>query len=160
MSDSPHSPSAEALQRMKAIMDFTPQARALGVEVMRIEEGRVWGRVPYRAELVGDPETGVIAGGVVTTLLDQLCGAAAVLAQQHPTSVATIDLRIDYMRPAEVGADILADAQCYKLTRHVAFVRAIAYERDPDDPIAHATATFMLDSSTGRGAQLYKAKAK
>jgi len=158
MSDTPHQPTADALQRMKAMMQFTPQARALGIDVTRIEEGRVWGHVPYRTELVGDPDTGVIAGGVVTTLLDQLCGVAAVLAQAHPTSVATIDLRIDYMRPAEVGHDVQAEAQCFKLTRHVAFVRAIAYDRDAADPLAHATATFMLDSSAGRGAQIYRGK--
>jgi uncharacterized protein (TIGR00369 family) len=148
----PTDPTNEALARVSAMMNFTPQARALGIEVTRIENGRCWGRTPYRAELVGDPDTGVIAGGVVTTFLDQLCGVAAVAAQATPTSVATIDLRIDYMRPAEPGRDVLAEAHCYKLTRHVAFVRAVAYETNPDDPIAHAVAAFMVDSSAGRSA--------
>ncbi|HWA01674.1 MAG TPA: PaaI family thioesterase [Caulobacterales bacterium] len=148
----PHLPSDEAMQRVKAMMQFTPQAQALGLEITRIADGRVWGHAPYRAELVGDPDTGVIAGGVVTTFLDQLCGVAAVVAQTHPTPVATIDLRIDYMRPAEPGRDVLAEAQCFKLTRHVAFVRAVAYDAHANDPVAHATATFALGAN-GKRAQ-------
>lgn len=140
----------DVLGRVAAMMQFTPQARALGLEVTRVDAARAWGRAPYRGELVGDPDTGVIAGGVVTTFLDQLCGVAAVSALGAPTSVATIDLRIDYMRPAEPGRDLLAEAHCYKVTRHVAFVRASAYEENVDDPVAHAVAAFMLDSSAGR----------
>ena len=105
-----------------------------------------------RPELVGDPDTGVIAGGVVTTLLDSACGWATAAALTEPTSIATLDLRIDYMRPAEPGKDILATAHCYKLTRSVAFVRAVAYDVDPSDPVAAAQAAYMLDSNAGRGA--------
>lgn len=152
MNDQPSfSASEDALARVAAMMQFTPQARALGIEITKIEAGRVWGRVPYREDLIGDPERGVIAGGVVTTFLDQLCGVAAVAAMAEPTSVATIDLRIDYMRAAEPPRDVLAEAHCYKLTRSVAFVRATAFEDTPDNPIAHAVATFMVNSSAGRG---------
>ncbi|MES1199204.1 MAG: PaaI family thioesterase [Pseudomonadota bacterium] len=151
MSD-PHSPSDEALARVNAMMQFTPQARALGLEVTRIADGRVWAKAPYRTELVGDAESGVIAGGVVTTFLDQISGVAAVVAQAVPSPVATIDLRIDYMRPAEPGRDLMAEAQCYKLTHHVAFIRAVAYDADKSDPVAYATATFALTAPTKRAA--------
>ncbi|MBS0384886.1 MAG: PaaI family thioesterase [Proteobacteria bacterium] len=123
---------------------FTPQAQALAMEVTKVARGRAWGRVPYRPELIGDPDSGVIAGGVLTTFLDQLCGAAAILAMDAPTVVATIDLRIDYMRPARPGRDVLADAHCTKLGRNIAFVRATAYEDAPDNPIAHASAAFAI----------------
>lgn len=136
--------AAEVLDRAKMMVRATPQAHALGVEITEIEGGRVRGRAPYRAELVGNPETGVIAGGVLMTLLDQLSGTAAVVAMAQPTAVATIDLRIDYMRPAEPGRDILAEAKCIRLTRNVAFVHAVAFEDSPDQPIAHAAATFMI----------------
>lgn len=134
----------DLLERAKAMVQFTPQARALGIELTEIDGARVRGRVPYRAELVGDPDTGVIAGGVLTTFLDQISGVAAVMAMTAPTAVATIDLRIDYMRPAEPGRDIHAEAQCIRLTRSVAFVRAVAFEDNADNPIAHAMATFMI----------------
>ena len=108
-------------------------------------------KIPYRPELVGDPDTGVIAGGVVTTLLDSACGWATGLALKEPTSIATLDLRIDYMRPAAPGKDIFATAHCYKLTRSVAFLRAVAYDVDAADPVAAAQAAFMLDANAGRG---------
>jgi len=163
MSDEPTSyasPSDDPLQRVRAMIQFTPQAKALGMEVTKIEPARVWGLVPYREEFIGDPETGVIAGGVITTFLDTLCGTAAVAAMEHPTTVATIDLRIDYMRPATPKRDVLAEAHCYKLGRSVAFVRAVAYDETPDNPIAHVAAAFMVNSNNGRkfGANLRKKK--
>ena len=140
----------------------TPQAKALGFTTLEIGGGVAILKVPYRLEIVGDPETGVIAGGVVTTLLDHASGQAVHAAMTSWTSIATLDLRIDYMRPAQPGRDVLARAHCYKLTRSVAFVRAVAYEDDPDDPIAAAQAAFMLDSSGGRkaGANLKPARDK
>jgi len=161
MSDtSGYASGEDALARVRTMIHFTPQARALGMEVTRIEPARVWGRVPYRPEFVGDPETGVIAGGVITTFLDTICGTAAVAAMQKPTTVATIDLRIDYMRAAEPGRDVLAEAHCYKLGRNIAFVRAVAFEHDPDNPVAHVAAAFMVNANAGRkmGANLRKKK--
>src|SRR3954465_6183732 len=128
----------------------SPQARALGFQTLEIGDALAILKVPYRPEIVGDPETGVIAGGVVTTLLDHASGQAVHAALSEWTSIATLDLRIDYMRPADPGPDGPARAHCYKLTRSVAFVRAVAYEDDPDDPVAAAQAAFMLDSSAGR----------
>lgn len=150
-----------ALERVQTMTKFTPQAQALGIELTRFEPGRIWGNVPYREELVGDPETGVIAGGVVTTLLDHASGQAVHAAMATWTSIATLDLRIDYMRAAEPGLDVMARAHCYKLTRSVAFVRAVAYDRDPEDPVATGQATFMLDSSAGKkaGANLKPSRA-
>ena len=136
--------AADILHRAQQMVQATPQAHALGVEITAIENGRVRGRAPYRADLVGDPDTGVIAGGVLTTLLDQISGTAAVAAMAEPRAVATIDLRIDYMRPAEPGRDILAEAHCIRITRNVAFVRAVAFEDSADNPIAHAASTFMI----------------
>jgi uncharacterized protein (TIGR00369 family) len=130
-------------------MARSPQASALGLEVVSFDPALIL-KIPYKAELVGDPDTGVIAGGVVTTLLDFACGWATALALTEPTSIATLDLRIDYMRPSRPGLDIHATAYCYKLTRSVAFLRGVAYDEDAADPVAAAQAAFMLDSNAGR----------
>ena len=129
----------------------SPHAAALQLETLSIDPSGAVLRVPYHEQLVGDPETGVIAGGVVTTLLDHACGQAVHVALKEFQTIATLDLRIDYMRPAEPGKDIYAKAYCYKATRSVAFVRAVAYDDNPDDPVAAAQAAFMLNSSAGRG---------
>lgn len=148
----------DALERVRAMTRWTPQGRALGIEVTKLEGAKVWGRVPYKPQLIGDPETGIIAGGVITTFLDQLSGMAAVLAMREPTTVATIDIRIDYMRGAVPGRDVLAAAHCYKIGKNVAFVRAVAYEDSADNPIAQAASAFMLNTQQKFGANLREKK--
>jgi uncharacterized protein (TIGR00369 family) len=131
--------------------DATPQAAALGFRLVSVEPGVATMAVPHAQKLVGDPQTGVLAGGVVTTLLDHVCGLAVssrLIAEKGGFSpIATLDLRIDYMRPAEPGLEIIAQAHCYKLTRSIAFVRAVAYDRDETDPVAAAQAAFSLTAA-------------
>ena len=143
-------PTDPKLSPLAGRLSISPQSRALGLQLVATDPDVIL-KIPYRADLVGEPDTGVIAGGVVTTLLDLACGWATALALKELTSFATLDLRIDYMRPAEPGRDLLATAHCYKLTRSVAFLRGVAYDADPSDPVAAAQAAFMLDSNAGRG---------
>jgi uncharacterized protein (TIGR00369 family) len=126
----------------------TPQAAALQFRLVSVDATGAAMAVPWREDLVGDPETGVMAGGVITTLLDHVCGlsvSCAVIAADGgfmEFGMATLDLRIDYMRPAEPRREVIAMARCYKLTRSIAFVRATAYEDDEADPIATVQAAF------------------
>jgi uncharacterized protein (TIGR00369 family) len=120
-----------------------PYARALGIELISQDpRGHCVLRLPWREDLVGDPATGVLHGGVITGLLDTL-GAAAVLARMIPLQ-ATLDLRIDYLRAAAPRVDLLGDAECYRVTRHVAFVRGFCHQGDPQRPVANLTAAFIL----------------
>jgi len=108
-------------------------------------------RVPYRADLVGDPDSGVLAGGLVTALLDHIGGMAVWVAMDAFRPIATLDLRVDYMRAAEPGRDLLAQARCYRLTPSIGFVRAWAFEDDPSDPVAAAQAAYMVSDETNAG---------
>ena len=123
---------------------------ALGFAFEGLEGDRVRIRVPWRDDLVGDPDTGVLAGGLVTTLLDHVGGLAVWVALGGFRPIATIDLRVDYMRAAEPGADLLAEARCFRLTNSIAFVRAWAFETDPTDPVAAAQAAYMVNSDGDR----------
>jgi uncharacterized protein (TIGR00369 family) len=140
--------SPEALREIaRNMVETVPQASALGFKLRSIEPSRGSILTPWREDLVGDPDTGVIAGGVITALLDHACGLAIISTaadSKTPLSTATLDLSIDYMRAATPRADIIAEAHCYKLTRTIAFVRAHAYDADPADPIATAQAAFIL----------------
>jgi uncharacterized protein (TIGR00369 family) len=124
---------------------FVPHAAALGLTLVETGKGRGVMSVAWREDLVGDPETGVIASGVVTALLDHTCGLACNAVHETPQPIATLDLRIDYMRPAAPRTGVTAEAVCYKLTRSVGFVRASAWDVDPADPVATAQASFMLN---------------
>jgi uncharacterized protein (TIGR00369 family) len=129
----------------------TPFAIALGAEMISVETGKVQMRLPYSEKLIGNPDTGVVHGGVITGFLDQSCGMAVGSTLKEPRAFATLDLRIDYMKPAKPLADIVFEGTCMKLTREVAFASARAFQESREDPIAIATATFMFTSSVAQG---------
>ena len=101
-------------------------------------------RLPYAPRVVGNPETGVIHGGVITGFLDHCCGISVASALRNPMPFATLDLRIDYMKAALPHADIFFEAECLKVTREIAFARGLAFQGKPGEPIALCTGTFML----------------
>jgi len=151
MSDRSSDERRALLERINRQFEVSvPHNRALGVELLELSDGEARARLPWAPHLVGNPETGVIHGGVITSLLDACCGAAVFQALPEPTSIATLDLRIDYMKPATPKADVSSVSRVIKVTRNVAFVRATAYHDDEDDPIATATATFMLGTPAFR----------
>lgn len=137
----------------------TAQSVALGIEAV---EGDCAMRAPFRADLVDDVETGGLANGVITTLLDQTCGMAVSMARregepgdaafQRFGAMATLDLRIDFMRPAKPGRDVVGQAECYRIAGGVGFVRGLAFEDDPADPVAAVQAAFMLTEPPPAGA--------
>jgi uncharacterized protein (TIGR00369 family) len=122
----------------------SPHMAAVGLDLLSMDENGLVGKVPHRSEFVGDPDTGVVHGGIVTVLLDSLSGMCIIPALDEMMMMATLDLRIDYLKPAAPRQDIFARALCYKTTRNIAFTRGIAYQGDIDDPIAHAAGAFML----------------
>jgi uncharacterized protein (TIGR00369 family) len=126
------------------LMEVVPHTRALGTRLITCADGHASGEQPYDARLIGDPDSGVIAGGVVTTLIDSLCGLAVLSKLRTFQRVATLDLRVDYLRPATPQQTLHCTAECYRVTRHVAFVRATVHDGDAANPLATASATFML----------------
>lgn len=118
--------------------------RALGVVYHARGDDWVELALPYAAHLVGDVASGVIASGPVITLLDQATSAAVWLRRGAFLPHATLDLRIDYLRAATPGNTVIGRGECYRLTRSIAFVRGVAHDGDPDDPLAHVAGTFMV----------------
>jgi uncharacterized protein (TIGR00369 family) len=138
------------LRMARAFSRAVPHNQALGIQVRVLSAEEVIFELPYDVRLVGNPDTGTLHGGVITALLDATSGAAVFAALTEPVPIATLDLRIDYLKPAEPHKSVIGKASCYKMTRNVAFTRAVAYQGDPEDVIAHSVGTFMLSTRQGR----------
>src|SRR6476619_6137917 len=118
-----------------------------GLQLDRAAPGEAWSSLPYRPVFVGDTETGVLHGGVVTAMLDESCVMAVELALDGTRAIATLDLRIDYQKPAIAGLDVRAHSICTRVARSIAFVHSTAYQVSEDDPVATATACFMIGAN-------------
>lgn len=140
--------SASKTKMAQQFIEAIPHSKVLGMELVSIDEGVAEISMPYNEQFIGDPETGVLHGGVLFALMDTCCGAAAMSHPESSVLTATIDLRIDYMRPATPGQRILARAECYHVTRSVAFVRATAMDEDGARPVATASGAFTVEGGT------------
>lgn len=131
---------------------FVEVARKLGhgcaLELQYQDSGPDWLALslPWREELVGVPETGVIATGAIVSLIDTASGGSVWMKLGRFRPIVTLDLRLDYMRPALKGETVIARCECVKITRQIAFVRGIAHGGDETRPIAQSAATFMFSS--------------
>ena len=128
-------------------------SQALGLRVTSLGDGKAAIEMPADPGLVGDLATGIPHGGAVTALMDTCGGAAVMCHPQASPLTATLDLRIDYMRPANAGQTITAYATCYHVTRSVAFMRAEAFDEDPNRPVATATGAFTVDRAATKPMQ-------
>ena len=132
--------------RISLLKQFIPElkhCKLLGITVDDIGKGFITLCLPYSTSIIGNPETGVIHGGALTTLMDTACGFSAISSLSEAAIAPTLDLRIDYMRAAEPGRPVFGHAEVYRTTRNVLFSRGVAYQESMDKPIAHCTATFM-----------------
>ncbi len=130
----------------------TALSLALGFETLTDKPATM--RAPFRADLVGDPAEGGLAGGVIFALLDQTCGMAISMAlrgraeaegrELRMGGMATLDFRLDHIRAPRPGAAVTAEAECLSLAGDVAVVRGWAYDAARSDPIAAAQAAFMI----------------
>jgi uncharacterized protein (TIGR00369 family) len=130
----------------------TPHMREIGARITAVAPSRGSMTLPARPEWVGDPLRGQLHPGALTVLADSACGLAVGAALKERAPYATLDLRMDYLRPAGPELDVHCDAHCFRLTRNVAFVRGEVYQADREQPIAVAQASFMLSTPGGKRA--------
>lgn len=120
-----------------------PHCGALGQVIEEVGRGRVRVRQPYADFLLGDAERGLIHTSVQLSLVDSGFGAAILSALDAPEPIATIDLRMDYHRPAVAGQDLILEAEVDRIARQIVFVSGRVWQNDAEQPTALARAAFM-----------------
>ncbi len=133
----------------RAFAAHIPFNNALGIALVALGDAHATQRLPPDPRWIGDIDAGTIHGGVITTLLDSCCGAAVFMALENPVFMATLDLRVDFLQPADAQRALQGRADCYRLNRQVGFVRCSAWQDDPDDPVAVGAATFAIGTPHG-----------
>lgn len=123
--------------------DRLPFNRFLGIEVAALRRGFCRLELPFRDELVGDPDRPALHGGVLSTLVDTAGGAAAMSMIDSPGDrVSTIDLRVDYLRPGNLER-LAAEATVSRMGNKVACVDVRCFHpSDPDRLIVTAKAVY------------------
>ena len=146
MTDPRKSGDAFDPERFMSFVRTLGHGGALGIDYRG--HGADWAELslPYRPELVGMPESGIIASGPIISLMDMATSLSIWIKLGHFRPQATLDLRVDYLRPATPGMTIIGRGTCIAVTRSVAFVRGTAHDGDENDPVASVTGTFMVTS--------------
>ncbi len=131
------------MARAARFLGLIRHMNVLGMEVKEASEQSLTIELPYNESHVGNPSTGVIHGGVLTTLMDSACGIIMVNALPDVELCPTLDLRVDYVRAAEPHKSIFAFAEVYRITRNVVFTRCTVHQGNIKEPVANCVATFM-----------------
>lgn len=117
----------------------------LNLQIERSEPDGVQLRMPHNPEFCVDEDGTLLHGGILTALLDSAFGLANFLAVENLDTMATLDLRIEYLSPAQSRADVIVFAECYRQTRHVVFNSGRVWFDTPGQPeIARGSATFSI----------------
>ena len=119
-----------------------PFNKLLGMRVRSLDTGRCVIEVPIHDQLVGDPTRPALHGGVLSALADAAGGLAVFSALPRGDTTSTVDLRIDYLRPAKVEGELLAEAALMRLGNRVAAADCIVHQGDREHPVAVCRAVY------------------
>lgn len=153
MTRTPEEAAAGQRRFIQRFMDGVPHLKLLGIGYR--DHGNDWAELemPFAPQQVSDPDYGIIASGAIFTLMDNAAGFAVLVARGTPALHATLDMRLDYLRAPAPRATVIGRAECYRLTRQIAFVRGVAHDGDPANPIANMAGTFMFTAMPDAAAE-------
>jgi len=135
--------STEAWRRaLSRFVHMLPHTRELGIEVLAVDADGVRMRLPWCDDLLGDASRGLVHGGVLTMLLDSVCGSAVLRGLPAPEVCPTLDLRVDHFRPAVAGLALHAEARVIRVTPSVVFTEGVLWQ-EAGRPVARGIGNFV-----------------
>ncbi|RMG18917.1 MAG: hotdog fold thioesterase [Planctomycetota bacterium] len=115
----------------------------LGLRLREVDRGRVLAELPFRPEFIGNPFRPALHGGVISMLADTVGGASLYTLTDPGDQLATIDLRVDYLRPGR-PEDLLAEGQVVRWGNRVGVSSIAVHHPGDDEPIAVAKGVYNI----------------
>ncbi len=130
------------------LMSHLPSVKEAGLHCSSLSPEQVVIQMPSQPGWIGDAVKQTLHPGVSSLLADTACAISVSAAHGSLLHMATLDLRMDYLRPAPVGIDLYCEARCVRMSKHVAFTQAWVFQHGKPDPVVAVTANMMLGQST------------
>ena len=133
------------LEELKNYMtNKIPFHEFLRLEIEELKEGYARLKLPFRNEFVGDVRRPAIHGGIISTLIDVSGGAAVWTHFNTDDGIATIDIRVDFLRPGPDN-DLVSESEVVRVGNRVAVVSTTVYtSADKDTVIAEGKAAYNI----------------
>jgi uncharacterized protein (TIGR00369 family) len=119
-----------------------PLFSAFGINLDDVGKGVSTMSIPFNEDLCD--RSGSIHRGVIVTLLDTNCGLAIFSRLGDMRPIATIDLRVDFIKQPEPGDAIYSEVECYAVQDAIAYVRGRALSRSGNELLATAAGSFAV----------------
>jgi uncharacterized protein (TIGR00369 family) len=91
--------------RVRASFDRQRLMRTIGASLTSVAPGEVAITLPFRDDLT--QQHGFVHAGIVTTIVDNACGYAALSVMPPSTGVLTVEYKVNLLAPA-VGTHLIA----------------------------------------------------
>ncbi len=143
--DIPSESEARRLDELRELMlEKIPFNRVLGISIEELGTGRAVFSVPFEPKLVGDPVRPALHGGVLSALADTCGGCAVWSSIGEADRVSTIDLRVDYLRPARLE-DLHAIGEVLRVGNRVGVAKiSLFHPSTPDELVAEAKGVYSV----------------
>ena len=128
------------------IENVIPYHKHLGIKVVHFNQGHAVLKLPYQKHFIGDTQRPALHGGIISTMLDAAGGAAAMSLMSQEDRISTIDLRVDYLLPAEVK-DLLIEAKVIREGNRVIATSMKAYHENSEQVVAEGRGVYNLRRS-------------
>lgn len=135
--------TVSAQQKAERFLSSLRHCQILGMTVVETFTDGLTMRLPYSEKIIGNPLTQVVHGGSLTTLMDTASGTAVFTTLPGFELCPTLDLRMDYMKAAQAGQDLVAEARVVRITANVVFTECDVFQENDHALIARCNATFM-----------------
>ena len=124
------------------IEEQVPIHKLLNLQVLELSEGYAKVRVPFQDLVLGDIVRRRWHGGILATIMDSvgsLTGAAYFTSKDD--KMATVDLRVDYLKGAE-AKDIIVEGKIVRLGNRLLVTSMYTWDETETELLAEGKAVY------------------